>query len=172
MPRSTTVSRRDAGMSLVELIVYLGIGALFLTLLSSIFISSWQADAATRERDVATGAAHVITNSIQTGIRSARWFGVTGGTLLKARVATGEEAWECRQWELDGGLLYTAGGSTTDLANIDGDDTGAAVTGSFSRNGHQLSVNLQVRFGEAVVPVSADAVQPAYQTEEAGGCDS
>ncbi|MCW5953321.1 MAG: hypothetical protein KIT69_13790 [Propionibacteriaceae bacterium] len=164
---------RDAGMSLIELVVYIGISALFLTILSSTFISSWQADAATRDRDVATGAAHTITNSIQTSIRNSRWFGVTGSTLLRARVATGEGTSECRTWELkDGRLLHTAGGSTTDLANIGGGEAGSTVAGSFAKNGHQLSVSLQVQFGEAVVPVAADAVQPAYQTEEAGGCDA
>lgn len=91
--------RRDDGMSLVELIVYSGLSALFLTVLAGVFIASWQADATTRNRDAATGAAHLITNSIQTSIRNASDFKVDD-SLLRARVATGASGWECRAWRL------------------------------------------------------------------------
>lgn len=170
-PRSQTAPS-DAGMTLVELILYSALSALVLTVLASLFVSSWQADAATRDRDVATGAAQVITSSIQSGIRSASWFEVTGGSLLQARVAVGEDAWECRSWELTGGsVLHSTGtGSVIDLADIPGNGSGTQVTGTFEKNGSQVSVTLAVRFREAVVSVTADAVRPAYDTEEAGEC--
>lgn len=101
MSRLSTTSqfRRDDGMSLVELILYSGLSMLFLTVLAGIFVTSWQADAATRDRDAATGAAHVVTNSIQTSIRNASSFKVDG-SLLRARVATPGGGWECRAWRL------------------------------------------------------------------------
>ncbi len=101
MSRHATIRRfrGDDGMTLVELIVYGAVSMLFLTVLASIFITSWQADATTRNRDTGTGAAHIITNSIQTSIRNASSFKVDG-SLLRARVATPDGGWECRAWRL------------------------------------------------------------------------
>lgn len=90
---------RDDGMTLVELILYSALSVLLLTVLASVFIMSWQADAATRRRDTATGAAHIITNSIQTSFRNASDFRLDG-SLLRARVATGASGWECQAWRL------------------------------------------------------------------------
>lgn len=165
---------RDAGMSLVELMVYGALSAVVLTIVASVFISSWQADTATRDRDFATSTAQAITSSIQGSIRSARWFEVTGHSLLKARVAVGDDVWECRSWELsDGSVLHTVGaGDPVDLADLPSKGSGANVTGSFKKNGGQVAVSLEVRFGEAVVSVTADAVRPAYDTEEAGECSA
>ena len=86
-------------MSLVELVVYGALGVLVVAILASVFVTSWQADATTRDRDAATGAAHVVTNSIQTSIRNASVFKVDGNQL-HARVATPDGGWECRAWRL------------------------------------------------------------------------
>lgn len=165
---------RDAGMSLVELIVYGALSAVVLSIVALVFITSWQADAATRDRDFATGTAQTITSSIQSSIRSARWFEVTGDSLLKSRVAVGDGVWECRSWELsDGRVLHRVGaGDPVNLADIPNKGSGINVTGSFEKNGRQLSVSLEVQFGDASVSVTADAVRPAYDTEEAGECSA
>lgn len=174
--------RRDDGMTLVELIVYSGLSAMFLTLLVSVFIMSWQADATTRNRDVGTGAAHIITNSIQTSIRSASGFRIDGG-LLRARVATGASGWECQAWRLTnprtiaGGkwyeLEYNRGGSAIDntstgwtnllkgLGRRDG--LGVLVQGKptegepFSQRGNLLTLNLKVIVVDLSKPSLDDA---------------
>ena len=97
-PRSRVVTADD-GFTMVELIVYSAVTVLVATMLASIFLSAWQADATTRDRESATAAAHTFTTSIQTSIRNSSGFHFDG-TLLQARVSKGASAWECRAWRL------------------------------------------------------------------------
>lgn len=165
----TPEHHRDDGMTLVELIVSSAIGAVFLTVLATLFITSWQADAATRDRDAATGTAHVITNSLQTSIRNASGFKIDG-SLLRARVATGSAGWECRAWRLTNPrtiegekwfeLQYNHGGAAitaasagwTDLLNgFSGDDEERVLVrgnptadAPFGQQGALLTLNFRV----------------------------
>lgn len=161
--------RRDDGLTLVELIIYSALSALLLAVLASVFITSWQADATTRRRDAATGAAHVITNSLQTSIRNASGFTINGG-LLRARVATGATDWECRAWRLTNPrtiegekwyeLQYNHGNAAIDDASAGwanllkglsgGEGEGVLVRGNptadkpFGEQGSLLKLNLMV----------------------------
>lgn len=94
----------DAGLSLVELLVALFVGGMLLTLIASLFVSTMQATAATRDLDLATGRAQALSTSLQTDIRNAAEIVVEnipgGGTLVRARVATGDTGWQCRAWAL------------------------------------------------------------------------
>ena len=59
----------DAGMSLVEVIIYSALTALVLSVLGGLFYAGFQTQAAASGRDAATGAAQVVSNSLQTGVR-------------------------------------------------------------------------------------------------------
>ncbi|MGC3956385.1 MAG: hypothetical protein QM804_19455 [Propionicimonas sp.] len=76
-------------MSLVELVVYLAVAVLVTLGISSMFASGVSANAATKNRDAATGQAQLISTTLQVGIRNASDFTVTDN-LLRARVAIGE----------------------------------------------------------------------------------
>lgn len=94
--------RDDLGLTLVELLISLFVGAVLLGLVATVFASSLQSNAATRDRDLATGRAQAISTSLSTSIRNARAVTVQGlpdgGTVLRALVAKGGSAWECRAW--------------------------------------------------------------------------
>jgi Tfp pilus assembly protein PilV len=94
----------DAGLSLIELLVSTFVAAVMLGLIATILVTTLQATAATRDRDRATGQAQAISTSLSVSVRNAAAVTVQaaagGGSLLRARVATGASSWECRTWAL------------------------------------------------------------------------
>ncbi len=94
----------DEGITLVELLIAVFVGAVLLGLVATIFVTTLQANAATRDRDLASGRAQAISTSLATGIRNAAAVTVqplaAGGTVVRARVAAGASGWECRAWAI------------------------------------------------------------------------
>lgn len=102
----------DAGITLVELIVYIFMSGLFVGLLAVLFTNGLTAQEQTTARDSATGSANVVSASLQSSIRNATEIAVDGGGLrVDAVVITPAGDFECRAWALDGGgaLRYSAG---------------------------------------------------------------
>lgn len=166
----------EAGMSLVEVIVYLTLSVIVLTVLSAMFVSGLQSQASTKDRNTATGSAEVATNSLQTSLRNASVFTIDStGTRLQARVAVGDSnSWECRAWVLtaDKNLVYKA--ASTTIASPSGYSgwttlasgvTGSLVSGSthvpFVRSGSQLTYGFNVATGDSDVPVKGSVVPQA-----------
>src|SRR5690606_29522975 len=110
----------ESGLSLIEVIIYTVVGGIVLTMLASVFINGMRVDAATRDRDVATGTAQVISSSITMSVRNATAVKVSG-TELRARVATGPANAECRAWYFDGDAVrfksYLPGGAIPAASN-------------------------------------------------------
>lgn len=104
MPSRTT---DEAGISLVEVIMYSALSALLLSVLGGLFYAGFTTQASAAGRNAATGSAVVASNSLQTAVRNASSISVTG-TVLKARVATGASGWQCVAWALtvDNKLVY------------------------------------------------------------------
>lgn len=165
----------EAGISLVEVIIYSALSALLLSVLGGLFYVGFQTQAAAAGRDAATGAAAVVSNSLQTGVRKASSISVSG-TLLKARVATGATGWQCVTWVLvDKKLKYKAssaaitdtdysGSSWTVLAV--GASGGLAAGSAFVGLGTpltstQLSYSLAFTSGGPIVPVAGAATPNA-----------
>ncbi|KRB37600.1 hypothetical protein [Microbacterium sp. Root180] len=134
----------DSGLSLVELLVYAAVSALFLGLLALMFVNGIQAQAQTTDRDTATGRASAVSDSILTSIRNASAFTIVGANrALIAKVSTAGGGFECRAWVLTtgGDVRYTTSssaistGSTTGWALlVDGDPaTGSGATASLAR---------------------------------------
>lgn len=173
-------SRSDAGMSLVELLIVSMLGVILVAGVSALFVSGWRAEAATRDRDAATGAANLIASSIQAGIRNSSAFTVTtvqisGETsdVLRASVLVDSAAWawQCRAWALTpgGDLLYSTtirpdGSYTgwTELAEVSSRQVHVAGTIAghpFADRNPRLELGLTVTVGDSAVPVTAGALR-------------
>jgi hypothetical protein len=92
----------DAGITVVELLISTFVAAIMLSLIATILVTTLQATAATRDRDRATGQAQAISTSLTVSVRNAAAIVVQpvagGGSVLRARVATGASGWQCRAW--------------------------------------------------------------------------
>lgn len=153
----------EAGLSLIELVLYVAIGAIVSIVIVGVFGSGLQNEAATRERDAATGSAQLVSTSVGNGIRNASAFEVTGA-LLRARVAVGSgDGWECQAWRLTGeGELQHKQSSSAIPAGGSGWatlTTGASSTGvpgePFEKDGNRLLLQLQVEVGNETIQISA-----------------
>lgn len=153
----------DSGMTLVELILYMLISALFLGLLATLFATNLQAGEQTRNRDTATGTAQVVAESLQTSVRNAAAIRVDGSTL-RAQVAKDGSQWECRAWALDAGQLrYTTSasaiplGATTGWTALAKGVTGTKADGSpfLLSNTDTVSIGYTVTVGDATVKITS-----------------
>ncbi len=153
----------DAGMTIVELILYGAISALVSAVVAGVFVSGLQSEGGTRDRDAATGSAQLVSTSVQTAIRNSSTFNVTGAKLTaKVAKGTGTE-WECQSWKLTGAgellfkrspgaIPFTDNSSWVTLA------TGASGTvipdRPFEQDGTRLILRLQVQVGAETARVS------------------
>jgi Tfp pilus assembly protein PilV len=109
----------DAGLSLVELLVGAFVGAVVLAVVATVFVSTLQADAAARDRDLATGRLQAVSTSLSTSIRAASAVRVeSAGAVVRARVADPSGAWMCRAWAVVD--LSRAGATGAASAGADG----------------------------------------------------
>jgi len=168
-------ARDDDGLTFVELIMYIFISTLFLGLLALMFVNGIRANAQTADRDIATGRASVISDSVLSSIRNSLEFTVSpDGRGLVALVASGDDGWQCRAWALDGDELRyraTAGPiDATDTASWGVLTTGAAGTlidgGVFEDlGGRGLSIGLAVA-GEESTVIIGNGVTAQVVTDE------
>jgi Tfp pilus assembly protein FimT len=171
----------EAGVTLVELIIYVVIAALVTGLMAGIFINGLHSQTAATDRDTATGKAGVVTSSLQQSLRNATTVSPATGTTntLIAVVATGTSSWQCRAWALTatGDLVYKSSSSAFSVVSTAGWTVLAKnVTGSFT-GGKVFSVTstTQVRYGFSVsvsastVPITGAVTTQAAMTG-AGPC--
>lgn len=176
---TTNPAQKDAGMTMVELIVYISLAVLVTLVATATFTSGVTADRATKARDTATGNVHVISSSIQSSIRNASDFSITGN-LLRARVAVGSSGWQCKAWAITpaGALVHLT--SATAIA-VPGSYTGWTVLAdrargtlsggqAFIKSANRLEARLEIQVAEAKVPVNADAVAQARGTGSPATC--
>ncbi len=165
-----SVRPKDEGVTLVELIVYLAVGALILALMAGLLINGLKSQAQTTDRDTATGRATIIANSLQTSIRNATAFKVeTNGLTVRAVVVTGAATWQCRAWSLSGGnLMYKTSStiipvtSTAGWTNlVPGVSVISPATTVFTASGSTLTAGFTVTAGAATVPVTTGVVAQA-----------
>jgi len=165
-----TPASEDEGVTLVELIIYLAVGALILALMAGLLINGLKSQAQTTDRDTATARSTIVTNSLQTSIRNATAFKVeTNGLTVRAVVVTGAATWQCRAWSVSGGnLMYKTSSTVIPVTSTAGWTTlapGVAVTApattAFTAVGNQLSAAFTVTAGAAAVPVTTGVVAQA-----------
>lgn len=171
----------EAGISLVEVIVYTALSALLLSILGGLFYVGFQTQAAAGGRDAATGAAMIVSNSLQAGVRKASLLQVTS-TLLKARVARGTTDWQCVTWVLtaDKKLKYKsslAAITDTDYSSSTWTVLAVGASGGFSDSGAatvgpglQVSYSLALVSGGITVPVVGTVTASARGTGSPESC--
>lgn len=168
--RSRVATRGDAGLSLIEVIMYSSLTALVLTVLSGLLYAGFKTQAVAGARDAATGAAQVVASSLRSSVSNASGLSVSD-TVLRARVATGESGWQCVAWALTGDntLVYKSAStaiSANDFGNwtvlatgvSGGLDAGAAFRGDST----EVTYSFRFASGEVVVPLAGAAVPDAY----------
>jgi Tfp pilus assembly protein FimT len=175
----TVVSREhrdDAGVTLVELLVYIFITVIIGALMAGVFINGLKSQTTTTDRDTATGKAQVVTNSLQTSLRNASAVSPASGTTnaLVALVATGSSGWQCRAWVLTsaGTLVYRASSSAINTGNTTGWTVLASgVTGTFTggkafslSSSTQVGYAFSVSVSSATVPISGAVTAQAVMT--------
>ncbi len=168
----------EAGISLIEVIVYSALSALVLSVVGGLLSVGFQAQASVGGRDAATGAAEVVSNSVQTAVRNSSSV-LVSGTLLKALVATGATGWQCVTWALtsDSKLVYRAASvaiTSTDYSTwtvLAAGATGRLGGGAaFSGGTTQVSYSLAFTSGSATVPVAGSVTATAYGTGSPETC--
>jgi type II secretory pathway pseudopilin PulG len=99
--------RRDDGLTLIELVISMGLGVLVLVILSSFFISSFQAQTTVTNTAEATGDAQLAARQLDDDLSSASAVRVVDGAttdsqLLIARTSQGTgTAYVCHAWLYD-----------------------------------------------------------------------
>lgn len=173
---STARLADDAGLSLLEVIIYMLVSAVFLGLVGTIFITTIQANASSVNRDLSAGRAQVVSTSLSASVRNAADIEVqSSGTIARAVVARGTSGWECRAWAFhEGNVRMTtyatlASGTSAPTPSSSWGVLSDGVTGTFSENGSRLTWNLTVRAhladnagdGDASASVAGSAVAGA-----------
>jgi len=164
----------DAGVTLVELIVYIAVSALVAGLMATMFAIGITSQSATKERDTLTGKAQTVSDLLTYSMRNATAFRVDG-TVLRARVATGTTSFECRAWDVTGGQIrYTASAasiaipSTSSWSVLATGATGTLASGApFAVTGKRLSFGITISAGGTAVPLSGGVA--AQATSEGAG---
>lgn len=93
------MNRDDDGMTLVELIVAIVVGALVLSLIAVTFINGFTAQRDGVARDAATGETNLVATTLATTIRNSASIRVdAGGARLDATYIAPDGTPECRAW--------------------------------------------------------------------------
>jgi type II secretory pathway pseudopilin PulG len=104
MRKRDTSSAVESGFTLVELIVYVALLGVIITVISGIFLSSLSTEKTVRTVVQATTQGQLAAQSVQTGIRNSSDFRLQnlpgGDQLVLARVAGGEAtlSFGCAAW--------------------------------------------------------------------------
>lgn len=170
---SARLRHDDAGVTLVELIVAMVVGLLFLSLVAGLLVNGISAQAQTADRDTATGAATDVASSLQTSLRNASAVSPSSGTgnTLVALVATGSTGWQCRAWVLTSGgsLMYKSASAQFSTASTAGwTALATGITGSFSggamfraSSSTQLAYSFTLTVGSSTVPITGGVTAQA-----------
>lgn len=176
--RGRVITDAEAGISLVEVIMYSTLTVVALTVVASLFLVGFQTQAVTGDRDAATGGAQVVANSLQTSISNSSAVLATGSSV-QARVATGDSGWRCEAWALTS--AHTLVHKTSDAPISDGDYAnwsvlatgvtgGLAQGAAFAGDSSRLSYSVTVASGNVTVPIAGVAVANAFGTGSPESC--
>lgn len=186
MSLTTRIKRKSEGFTLVELLVYIFLAIIVLTIVGSILINSLRAESQVRDAAQSNSAAQLIAESLGRGVRNASAIQVTTPTadsvLLRTRSidASATGTWFCHAWLWSNGELRTtrsasaiptpdsATSATWLLLATDVEPAGSAPVFALGAGDRSLDVALTVGVGEGV-PVLLDSVMVAQQPIPATG---
>lgn len=113
--------RSDAGVSLVELLIYMLLAVVVLTMIAAILINSLRAESTVRASAQATSTAQLVAQSLNRGVHNASALEVStpapGITVLRTRSidSTSAGVWRCQAWAVVNGEFRT---TTSDAAIV------------------------------------------------------
>ncbi len=186
MSLTTRIERRSEGFTLVELLVYMFLAVIVLTIVGSILINSLRAESQVRDAAQSNSAAQLVAESLGRGVRNASAIQVTTPTadsvLLRTRSidASATGSWFCHAWLWSNGELRTTRSAsaipTPDSATAanwlllatDVEPAGSAPVFALGAGDRSLDVALTVGVGDGV-PVLLDSVMVAQQPIPATG---
>lgn len=186
MGLTARVDQKDEGFTLVELLVYIFLAVIVLTIVGSILINSLRAESQVRDAAQSNSTAQLVAESLGKGIRNASAIEVTAPTadsiLLRTRSvdASATGAWFCHAWLWSNGELRTTRSSTAIptpdattaagwlLLATDVEPAGSAPVFALGAGDRSLDVALTVGVGDGV-PVLLDSVMVAQQPIPATG---
>lgn len=177
----------DAGITLVELLVYILLSVIVLTIVGSILINSFRAESQVRDAAESASTAQLVAESLGRGIRNASAVEVSapdaGSLMVRTRSIDGSASgsWFCQAWIWTGAELRTTRSTTAITATPDAaalatwtllardvDPIGAAPVFSLGADERSVDVRLAVGIGIGV-PVVIDSVMVAQQPIPATG---
>jgi type II secretory pathway pseudopilin PulG len=106
-------STDDAGMTLVELLVYMVLAVVVLLIVGGLLINSLSSERTVRNATQASNTGQLVAQSVAQGVRNASALKVTipsfGGELLTVRTAsmTNPQIWSCQAWYFGAGEVRT-----------------------------------------------------------------
>lgn len=186
MGLTARVEGRDEGFTLVELLVYMFLAVIVLTIVGSILINSLRAESQVRDAAQSNSTAQLVAESLGKGIRNASAIEVTAPTadsvLVRTRSidASATGAWFCHAWLWSNGELRTTRSTTAIptpdattaagwlLLATDVEPAGSAPVFALGAGDRSLDVALTVGVGDGV-PVLLDSVMVAQQPIPATG---
>jgi type II secretory pathway pseudopilin PulG len=167
-PRPARTAKCESGLTLVELLLYMGLSVVVLVVAGAMLVSSTRAQTQVSGATSASTAGQLIMRSIETGVRNASQVDLpattaSGTQLLTVRTQDGETPvqWSCQAWyftpDAGGGSLYTRRmPATTAIPSPAGGlsswtllGAGVSVSGApvFTRSAGLVTVSLSVRAG-------------------------
>lgn len=182
--------RTEEGFTLVELIVYMMLLGLVMTVVGSLIITGIRGQRQIEGTSTASNAGQLIAQSIGTGVRNAAAVKVhaatAAGQLAQAKVgstnAAGDVTWRCQSWfysTVDKAVYArssTSGAVTAPTAGFSGwtlladrVSLASGVTAPFTAAGAGLAVDFVVGDADSQVLRVASTYKPFAQSAEGTG---
>lgn len=164
----------ERGVSLVELLIYIALSVVVLTIIAAILINALRTEATVRDSAASANSAQIAAQSLNRGIHNASAIEVTspaaGITVVRTRSIDSSAAgvWRCEAWAVADGELRTTNSTTaialpTTASAVSSwlllaagvQPIGSAPIFSLGADDRSLGVSLTVADGDAV-PVNLD----------------
>lgn len=178
--RAANNFEREAGMSLVELIVAIAVSALLLGVIAVIFGQGLTAQMQQASRNAATAQLNAVSAYLNESIRNATTARVSesGSRLDMTVINEAGTAYECRAWKISGETLWYRAGTTTPvfatnwakLAQRLVNPAGGASSVGFSSSGSAVSYLLNVKPGDIEVTIRDGGYPGAKSTLGGSTC--
>ena len=196
MPEARDVTSRhpdDAGLTLIELIVYIALLTIVLVIVGGFLINSMKTGRDVRVTTEASTSGQLISRSIQAGVRNASAIKLVidsdGGELVVVRTSTtgATQGWVCQAWYYSPATkaMYTkrtdpASAITLPSGGPDGmwtklgsgvtPVTGSASGQVFEVSAWRVNLNLEVTAGDRSPILIQTAANTRTETSESAPC--
>lgn len=174
MTQAAKGARDDAGLTLIELIMYMLLASVLLGAMATILVNSWSTQRDVQTTNEATNRGQLIGQSIERAMRNAQAFDVsTDGTLLRVDTRLGGSR-RCQGFWMNGGAAYmtTSASALPSAVTPDWPDpwqSGVVQNGStrfFEQDGLSVTFTFDITTDSAPVRFQGEA---AMRTPATGG---